>query len=334
MSRAPILDDVELVGDEELVDEAPPAPANPRSILAPAHRAALRAVVGDGVRFDEPMRRHTTLKIGGPADAFVQPASVAEVTAVVRACAAAQMPITVVGGGSNLLVRDGGVRGVVLGTGRLRSLAGAGPQAVQVAAGSSTGKLLAFALAHDLGGLEFLGGVPGSVGGGLIMNAGTYLGEFKDVTAWVESVRLDDGALVRRDRAACGFAYRHSDLPASELVVAAELALRPRPRAEIQAEVAALRKRRWEREPKKVSSNGSTFKNPTGEFAGRLIEAAGCKGWREGEAECSPVHANWLVNNGRATAAELTRLIDRVRDEVARVHGVALELEVKIIGEP
>jgi len=334
VSRAPILDDVELIGDEELGDDAPAEPANPRSIVAPAYQAALRAVVGDGVRFDEPMRRHTTLKIGGPADAFVQPASVAEVAAVVRACAAAQLPITVVGGGSNLLVRDGGVRGVVLGTGRLRELAVVAPQTIQVAAGSSTGKLLSLALAHDLGGIEFLGGVPGSVGGGLIMNAGTYLGEFKDVTAWVETVRLADGALVRRDNAACGFAYRHSELPASEVVVAAELRLRPRPRAEIQAEVAALRKRRAEREPKKVSSNGSTFKNPTGEFAGRLIEAAGCKGWREGDAVCSPVHANWLVNTGRATAAELTRLIDRVRDEVARVHGVALELEVKIIGEP
>jgi len=116
-------------------------------------------------------------------------------------------------------------------------------------------------------------------------------------------------------------------------VVAAELMLRPRPRAEIQAEVAALRKRRAEREPKKVASNGSTFKNPPGDFAGRLIEVTGCKGWREGDAVCSPVHANWLVNTGRAAAAELIRLIERVRAEVHRVHGVTLELEVKIIGD-
>jgi len=197
----------------------------------------------------------------------------------------------------------------------------------------STGKVLSLALAHDLGGIEFLGGVPGSVGGGLIMNAGTYLGEFKDVTTWVETVRLADGEVIRRANAACGFRYRHSDLPASEVVVAAELALRPRPRAEIQAEVAALRKRRHEREPKKVASNGSTFKNPPGDFAGRLIEAAGCKGWLEGDAVCSPVHANWLVNTGGANAAQLTALIGRVREAVQRVHGVTLELEVKIIGE-
>jgi len=109
--------------------------------------------------------------------------------------------------------------------------------------------------------------------------------------------------------------------------------LRPRPRAEIDAEVKALRKRRGEREPKKVASNGSTFKNPPNEFAGRLIEVAGCKGWHEGDAVCSPVHANWLVNTGQASAAQLLALIDRVRAEVVRVHGITLELEVKIIGD-
>lgn len=329
------IDDVELIGDRELGDpgDDDSAPANPASRLDPAARRALRELLGDGVRFDEPMRRHTTLKIGGPADAFAQPASTREVCTLARWCAAAGQPITVVGGGSNLLVRDGGVRGVVLGTGRLRGLARVGPTAIHVEAGVSTGKVLSLALAHELGGVEFLGGVPGSVGGGMIMNAGTYLGEFKDVTTWVETVRLADGEVIRRDNAACGFRYRHSDLPASEVVVAAELALRPRPRAEIQAEVVALRRRRAEREPKKVASNGSTFKNPPGDFAGRLIENAGCKGWREGDAVCSPVHANWLVNTGRATAAELLRLIERVRGEVLRVHGVELELEVKIIGE-
>ncbi len=333
VTHAPTTDDVELIGDEELGGAAPAAVANPRSLLSPAHRAALQALLGDGLRLDEPMRRHTTLKIGGPADAFAEPASVAEVSALARWCAAERLPITVVGGGSNLLVRDGGIRGVVLGTGRLRGLALSSPTTIRVEAGVSTGKVLALALHADLGGIEFLGGVPGSVGGGLIMNAGTYLGEFKDVTTWVETVRLADGELRRRDRAACGFRYRDSDLPSTEVVVAAELALRPRPRAEIEAEVKALRRRRADREPKKVSSNGSTFKNPTGDFAGRLIESAGCKGWHEGAAVCSPVHANWLVNTGGATAADLLRLIDRVRAEVTRVHGIALDLEVKILGE-
>src|SRR5690606_23502500 len=142
------------------------------------------------------------------------------------------------------------------------------------------------------GGVEFLGGVPGSAGGGMIMNAGTYLGEFKDVTTEVRSVRLTDGALVARDRAACGFVYRGSDLPAGEVVVEADLRLSPRPRAAIEADVRALRDRRHAREPKKVGNAGSIFKNPPGDYAGRLIEAAGLKGTRVGGALCSPVHAN------------------------------------------
>jgi UDP-N-acetylmuramate dehydrogenase len=332
VSNAPTVDDVELVGDEELGTGAGGPVANPRSILDDAARAALRDMLGDRVRFDEPMRRHTTLKIGGPGDAYAEPASPADVSALARWCAN-RVPITVVGGGSNLLVRDGGVRGVVLGTGRLRAIELAPPTTIRVESGVSTGKVLSMALKNDLGGVEFLGGVPGSIGGGMIMNAGTYMGELKDVTAHVDSVRLADGALVRRANNECGFRYRHSDLPASEVVVAAELHLEPRPRAEIEADVKSLRKRRAEREPKKVSSNGSTFKNPPNEFAGRLIEVAGCKGWHEGDAVCSPVHANWLVNTGRATATDLLGLIARVHAEVLRVHGVDLELEVKIIGD-
>lgn len=328
------MDDDVLIGDDE-PDDGPPdaAAANPRSLLDPAARAALRALLGDDLRLDEPMRRHTTAKLGGPADAFAMPSTVDRLVELVRWCATAGLPVTVVGGGSNLLVRDLGVRGVVLNTRRLRGLAVVDGTAIEVEAGVSTGKVLSLALKHDLGGIEFLGGVPGSVGGGLIMNAGTYLGEFTDVTRWVDSVRISDGDRVRRDHAACGFRYRASDLPPTEIVVAARLELRPRPRAEIAAEVKALRARRAAREPTKVASNGSTFKNPPGEFAGRLIEAAGCKGWQVGDALCSPVHANWLVNVGAATCADMLTLIERVRARVLAAHGVTLELEVKVIGD-
>lgn len=332
VSNAPTADDVELVGDEELGTGIAEQVANPSSILDDATRVRLRDMLGDGVRFDEPMRRHTTLKIGGPADAYAEPSSPAQLAELARWCASNRVPIIVVGGGSNLLVRDGGVRGVVLGTGRLRGIELHGTTTIRVQSGVSTGKVLSMALKNDLGGVEFLGGVPGSIGGGLIMNAGTYMGELKDVTSWVDSVRLGDGELVRRTNTECGFRYRHSDLPADEVVVAAELELRPRPRIEIEADVKSLRKRRSEREPKKVASNGSTFKNPPNDFAGRLIEAAGCKGWQEGDAVCSPVHANWLVNTGKATAAELLRLIERVHAQVLQFHGITLDLEVKIIG--
>src|SRR5512138_311733 len=145
VTNAPTADDVELIGDEEL-DEGGSAVANPRSIVDEQRRAALRRLLGDGVRFDEPMRRHTTLKIGGPADAFAQPATIAQMSTLARWCADEKLPVTVVGGGSNLLVRDGGVRGIVVNTGRLRGLELLPPSTIRVDAGVATGKVLSLAL--------------------------------------------------------------------------------------------------------------------------------------------------------------------------------------------
>lgn len=304
-----------------------------RSLLSRRDRDLLSSLAPGRVRFDEPMSRRTTLKIGGPADAFALPESTDELQALVRACAERGLPIMAVGGGSNLIVRDGGIRGVVIATRNLRSVDWLSPTTMRVEAGVSTGKVLSLATQRGLGGVEFLGGVPGSVGGGMIMNAGTYLGEFASVTTQVDSVRLADGELVSRDREACGFVYRGSALPADEIVARATLELTPRPRAEIEADVAGLRLRRKEREPIGVHNSGSTFKNPQGDYAGRLIEAAGLKGTRVGAAECSPVHANWLVNTGGATAAELLALIELVRARVRDAHGIDLALEVKIVGE-
>ncbi|MFO7564752.1 MAG: UDP-N-acetylmuramate dehydrogenase [Enhygromyxa sp.] len=293
------------------------------------------------LRVDEPMARHTTLRLGGPADLWARPADIPSLAALLERCHHREVPVHFVGSGTNLLVRDGGLRGVVINLGRVNRVwrpdPDRRPTIVDVEAGASTGRLLAQASAWELGGVEFLGGVPGSVGGGLIMNAGTYLGEFTDVVTEVRSLDLR-GALRTRSHAECGFRYRASDLPADEIVVGARLALRPRPRAEIEAEVAALRQRRREREPAKVPNNGSTFKNPPGDHAGRLIEAAGLKGTRRGGAVVSPKHANWLVVDRAVdppcTAADLLALIDHVRAEVERVHGVRLETEVKIVGAP
>jgi UDP-N-acetylmuramate dehydrogenase len=303
-----------------------------RTLLTDEDRALL-GELASRIAFDEPMSRHTTLRIGGPADAWFAPATIDELCAVVVTCAGRGLPMVAVGGGSNLLVRDGGIRGVAVATRNLRGLERVGEAEVRVEAGVSTGKLLASATEWELGGLEFLGGVPGSVGGGLIMNAGTYLGEFKDVTSEVASVRLADGVLVRRPAPECGFVYRGSALPPDEVVVEGRMALRHRARAEIEAEVRDLRDRRRAREPQRVSNAGSVFKNPAGDYAGRLIEAAGLKGTRVGGAECSPVHANWFVNVGGATAADMFELIRIARARVAEVHGVELELEWKVIGD-
>jgi len=293
----------------------------------------LRELAGGDVRFDEPLGKRTTLRLGGPADAWFTPSSIEQMSGVVAACAARGLPMIAVGGGSNLLVRDGGVRGVVIATRNLKRLGRTGATGIEVEAGVSTSRVLALAIEAELGGVEFLGGVPGSIGGGMIMNAGTYLGELKDVTREVVTVRLADGERVTRDNAACGFVYRGSALPRDEVVVAARLELSPRSRGDIEADVAGLRARRKQREPHGVANAGSIFKNPIGDFAGRLIEAAGLKGTRVGNAECSPVHANWLVNTGGATAGELLALIELVRERVREVHGVTLELEVKVIGE-
>ena len=295
-----------------------------------------RAVGGEGeVRFDEPMDRHTTLRIGGPVDAWVAPATLAAVQRVRRLCASQQWPNRAVGAGSNLLVRDRGVRGVLLSSERLRELrfvdAPRGAEA-RVGAGVATGKLLSEAMRRGLGGVEFLGGVPGSVGGGLVMNAGTLLGEFKDVTARVRSVD-GQGALVERDARACGFVYRGSALPPDEFVVEGDLLLPARERAAIEAAVRALRDRRRAREPHGLPNAGSIFKNPPGDFAGRLIEACGWKGRRAGDAEVSVAHANWIVNTGRARATDVLRLVEGIRADVHARFGVTLELEVKVVGE-
>ena len=287
---------------------------------------------------DEPMARHTTLRLGGPADLFARPADPAALAHLLARAHAHGLPLTFVGSGTNLLVRDRGIRGVVINLGRLAAVARPDPDGdptrVHVDAGATTGRLLQRATEWELGGVEFLGGVPGSVGGGLVMNAGTYLGEFTSVVTEVRSLTRA-GDLVVRDHAACGFRYRASDLPPSEVVVGAALRLRPRPRPEIDADVAALRERRRQREPAGVFNNGSTFKNPPGDYAGRLIEAAGLKGTRIAGALVSPVHANWLVvERGVPTrAADLLALIDLVRDRVYHVHRVALELEVKLLGD-
>jgi len=281
---------------------------------------------------DAPLGPQTWFRTGGPAEVLFRPADVDDL-AEFLAGVPSDVPVMVLGVGSNLLVRDGGVRGCVVSTRNLRRLERLGPLTVIVEAGVSTGKVLHSATGWELGGVEFLGGVPGSVGGGLIMNAGTYLGEFKDVTVEVASLRIADGAIVRRTAAQCGFRYRHSDLPRDEVVVEGTLVLRPRPRAEIEAEVRSLRDRRHEREPKGVPNAGSIFKNPDGRFAGKLIEECGLKGRRVGGAEVSPKHANWIVNAGGARAADVLELCEVVRAAVRDRHGVELEMEVKVIGD-
>lgn len=316
------------------------SPSRGEALLAALSPTTLAACEGRAtILADEPMSRHTTLRLGGPADLWIRPHEIETLSLLLERCHALEIPVTFVGAGTNLLVRDGGIRGAVFNLQKLNRVwqpdAEGEAQVVEVEAGASTGRLLSFCTKLELGGVEFLGGVPGSVGGGLIMNAGTYLGEFTDVVETVTSLQ-SDGTPVTRVHAECGFRYRDSDLPAEEIVVHARLQLKPRTRAEIDEEVAALRARRKEREPSGVPNNGSTFKNPPGDYAGRLIETAGLKGLRQGGAVVSPKHANWLVvdkaHEPACTAKDLLALIALVQEKVEAVHGVRLEREVKVIG--
>ena len=304
-------------------------------------RAELLSVVGADaeVRFDEPMARHTTLRIGGPVDAWIMPKRHQAICHLRQRCHALGLRSRGFGSGSNLLVRDGGIRGVAISLRHLARVERMRPEEADgeganlwVQGGAATGKVLAFATLQELGGVEFLGGVPGTVGGGLIMNAGTYLGEFKDVTTRVFSVDAEGNTVVRANEE-CGFAYRRSAIPAEDVVTHARLRLVPRPRREIDEAVRALRDRRKAREPHGVPNAGSIFKNPPGDFAGRLIELCGLKGRRVGGAEVSPVHANWIVNVGAARAADVLALVEVCRAAVRERFGVVLELEVKVVGE-
>jgi UDP-N-acetylmuramate dehydrogenase len=299
-------------------------------MLTADQKAAIERIDGE-VRFDEPMSRHTTLRIGGPVDAWVAPASVAALMQLRMICRQMGIRNRAFGSGSNLLVKDGGIRGLAI---SLKSLTAIRKESdsIYVEAGASTGKLLSFATREELGGVEFLGGVPGTVGGGMIMNAGTYLGEFKDVTLAVDAVDAQ-GEWISRNNAECGFEYRHSAIPVNDVVTGARLKLPPRKKDEIEKAVKELRDRRKAREPHGVPNAGSIFKNPPNDYAGRLIEQCGLKGRRVGGAEVSPAHANWIVNAENATAKDVLDLVEIVRAAVVERFGIRLELEVKVVGE-
>lgn len=292
------------------------------------------------VRLDSPMSQHSNLRLGGAADLVLHPKSEASLRALVRACHELRIPLCCVGRGNNILVKDGGIRGVVLNLDRLDEIrplhedSEGGSYSVQ--AGTNNARLLRFAMRKELAGLEFLAGVPGSVGGGLIMNAGTYLGEFKDVVHSVTSLRRD-GAWVLRSHAQCEFRYRKSGFAKGEIALRCELRLRKGDPQRMQAAVEKLRADRKARQPSGVATNGSTFQNPPGDHAGRLIEAAGLKGTRIGAAVVSPKHANWLVidpQEGQATRSQdLIDLIAQVRASVQERFGIDLQPEVRVIGE-
>ena len=294
---------------------------------------ALAPEFASRVRRGEPLSRHTSWHVGGPAEVFFNPSDVAELAAFLQALPAGT-PIHWIGLGSNLLVRDGGLRGVVISThGTLDVLTRVTATTVRAGAGVACARIARQCIKWGLGPAEFFAGIPGTLGGALAMNAGAFGGE-----TWrhVLSVETIDRRGHTRTRAASeyGIAYRQVSAPVSEeWFIGAELAFEQRPGAHAD-EVRLLLARRKASQPIGEWSCGSVFTNPPGDHAARLIEAAGLKGFRIGDASVSRKHANFIINHGQASAHDLENLIAHVRATVERVHGVALHPEVRIVGEP
>ena len=281
---------------------------------------------------DEPMSRHTTFRIGGPADYFVCPdrEQIAEVLAVAKKCG---MAITVIGNGSNLLVGDKGIRGLVVEIGSAMNQIMVDKNHITAGAGALLSQVAAKAAAAELGGMEFAAGIPGSVGGAVTMNAGAYGGEMKDILRTV-TVLTPEGELKTLDVSEMDLSYRHSCVPEQQyIVLEAEIELGYKPEEEIRAQMDELRNKRIEKQPLEYPSAGSTFKRPEGYFAGKLIMDAGLRGYRVGDAQVSEKHCGFVINRKNASAQEVRQLMQDVQDKVKAQFGVMLEPEVKMLGE-
>jgi UDP-N-acetylmuramate dehydrogenase len=297
-----------------------------------AFESELIARFGARVRRGQPLAEFTSFQIGGPADFTVEVADEQELAAALAAAHRYQMPAFCLGAGTNILVSDRGVRGLVLRLGPgFREIHFSG---CHVKAGASVlfGELVAQAVARGLAGLEYGEGIPGSVGGALIMNAGAFGGELAPAVIAVRGAHRD-GRLTTLKKNEIEFSYRRSVLPPGFVIAAVEFELRPGDRDALSARVKELKAKRAARQPQGVPNAGSIFKNPPGNFAGRLLEACGLKGERIGGAAFSEQHANFIVNLGSARADEVRALMDLARQKVRQQTGVSLEPEVKLVGE-
>jgi UDP-N-acetylmuramate dehydrogenase len=281
---------------------------------------------------NEPMARHTTWRVGGAAERYYQPADIADLALFLQQLPQDE-PLYWIGLGSNLLVRDGGIRGAVIATsGLLDGIERLDEQRVRVECGVACAKVARFCAREGLAGAEFLSGIPGTMGGALAMNAGCFGGETWRLVEAVETLDRQ-GRLQVREAGEYQVGYRHVSGPAGEWFVAARLRLEAGDAAALQARNRELLERRSSSQPTRLPNAGSVFRNPDGDHAARLIEAAGLKGRCIGGACVSEKHANFIVNTGDACAVQIEALIELVQQEVERVHGVRLHLEVKIIGE-
>ena len=287
----------------------------------------------ENVMKDEPMKKHTTFRIGGPADYFVTPESKEEIQAIVELCKKEEIPYSVIGNGSNLLVGDKGYRGVILQIFKKMNQIRVEENKIYAGAGALLSKIAATALSESLTGFEFAAGIPGTLGGGVAMNAGAYGGEIKDCIVSAK-VLTKEGERVVLKKEDLQLSYRNSViLQKGYLVLEATFSFEKGNPAEIQEEIKELNKRRREKQPLEYPSAGSTFKRPEGYFAGKLIMDAGLRGFQVGGAQVSEKHCGFLINAGGATASDVMELIRQIQAKVKEQFGVTLEPEVKFLGK-
>lgn len=282
------------------------------------------------VQRNAPLGPLTWFRVGGPAEWLVRPADLDDLLLLLRDAPPA-LPITVVGAASNLILRDGGVRGIVLRLGGGFAHVERDGEALIAGAGALDATVAGHAAEAGLTGLEFLSGIPGTIGGAVAMNAGAYGSEIKDVLDWAELAT--PSGLLRLSATDLAFAYRRATLPPGGIVTRARLRGTPSDAADITARMAAIRDSREATQPVRARTGGSTFKNPPGAKAWELIDAAGCRGLTRGAARVSDKHCNFLLNTGGATAADLEALGEEVRARVLAHSGVTLEWEIRRIGE-
>lgn len=297
------------------------------------HEELCNILGNENVLKDEPMKNHTTFRVGGPVDWFVMPEEEEQVREIVNILHAEKIPYYVMGNGSNLLVGDKGYRGVVIQLYKKMSKIRVTEHVVYAQAGALLSKIAAEALAHELSGFEFASGIPGTLGGAVMMNAGAYGGEMKHVLKSALSLTAD-GELRVLPAEQMELGYRSSIFSKNgDIVLSAELELKSGNPETIRTYMEELKEKRVTKQPLEYPSAGSTFKRPEGYFAGKLIQDTGLQGFQVGGAQVSEKHCGFVINKDNATAADILSLIEQVVDKVEEKFGVRLEPEVKRIGE-
>ena len=285
------------------------------------------------VLLDEPMKKHTTFRVGGTADYFVMPRTIEEVKGVVGLCQKENLPYYILGNGSNLLVGDKGYRGVIIQIYKEMTEITVDGDKICAQAGALLSKVGSVALDAGLAGFEFAAGIPGAVGGAVVMNAGAYGGEMKDILASA-TVLTDEGNVLKLTNDELELGYRTSVIAKQNyIVLEAEYQLKSGDKAAIRARMDELKLQRVTKQPLEYASAGSTFKRPEGYFAGKLIQDAGLRGFQVGGAQVSEKHCGFVINKGDATAADIVELMRQVSEKVYQEFGVTLEPEVKRLGE-